>query len=108
MDYVEEIRLKLIEKFASQTKQIEDLIESKKLDIEALGLDNQEQEKIIEDARLSLSVPQFYKSSKLLRYDLSGSKIEQLAALDSPGKIIGTKSLKPSEKPVFFILRMMT
>ena len=93
LDYVDELRLKIIEKFASQIKQIEDLIESKKLDIEALGLDNQEQEKIIEDARLSLSVPQFYKSSKLLRYDLSGSKIEQLVSLDSPGKIIGTKGL---------------
>jgi hypothetical protein len=98
LDYVDELRLKIIEKFASQIKQIEDLIESKKLDMEALGLDNQEQEKIIEDARLSLSIPQFYKSSKLLRYDFSGSKIEQLASLDSPGKIIGVNSLNNSEE----------
>lgn len=96
LDYVDELRLKIIEKFASQMKQIEDLIESKKVDMDAIGSDNQEQEKIIKKARLSLSIPQLYKSSKLLRYDLSGSKIEQLASLDSPGKIIGTNSLNTS------------
>lgn len=59
----------------------------------SLEKDYHAKETFLKEANLSLPIPQFYKSSKLLRYDLTDTEIQHLSPLNSPGKIIGSNRL---------------